>query len=56
MNNQLNQGQLIMELAPWYGSAALMQVNDTHKKLIKLKRTMTRPEKRSLTNNMTFID
>ena len=28
-------GRLIMELHPWYGSAALMQVNETHKRLSK---------------------
>lgn len=28
-------GRLIMELHPWYGSAALMQVNDIHKKVAK---------------------
>jgi len=33
MNNQLNQARLIMELHHWYGSAALMQVNELHKKL-----------------------
>src|SRR5688500_6713262 len=27
-------GRLIMELHPWYGSAALMQVNATHKTLV----------------------
>lgn len=29
-------GSLIMELHPWYGSAALMKVNEIHKKLSKL--------------------
>ncbi len=28
-------GRLALELHPWYGSAALMQVNETHKKLTK---------------------
>lgn len=28
-------GRLIMELHPWYGSAALMQVTETHKRLSK---------------------
>ncbi|MFC5271674.1 YciI family protein [Adhaeribacter terreus] len=31
----IQAGRLVMELHPWYGSAALMQVNDTHKKLEK---------------------
>ena len=31
----IQAGSLVMELHPWYGSAALMQVNDTHKKLEK---------------------
>lgn len=30
-------GRLIMELHPWYGSAALMQVNELHKKVQKTK-------------------
>ena len=29
----LKAGRLFMELHPWYGSAALMEVNDLHKKL-----------------------
>lgn len=29
-------GRLIMELHPWYGSAALLQVNQNHKKIAKL--------------------
>ncbi|NNC85966.1 MAG: hypothetical protein HKO56_01915 [Bacteroidia bacterium] len=33
----IQQGSLIMELKPWYGSAALMQVNDIHSKLAKIK-------------------
>ncbi len=28
-------GRLVMELHPWYGSAALMQVNQVHKKIAK---------------------
>lgn len=28
-------GRLIMELHPWYGSAAMMQINETHKRLSK---------------------
>ncbi|MFN0032693.1 MAG: YciI family protein [Flavobacteriales bacterium] len=28
-------GRLVMELHPWYGSAALLQVNDLHKKIQK---------------------
>lgn len=31
----IKAGRLIMELHPWYGSAALMQVNETHKKIQK---------------------
>ena len=31
----IKAGSLIMELVPWYGSAALMEVNDTHKTLMK---------------------
>lgn len=33
----IQAGRLVMELHPWYGSAALMQVNDLHKKLQKSK-------------------
>jgi len=29
-------GRLEMELHPWYGSAALMEVNDLHKKISKV--------------------
>jgi len=32
----IQAGSLIMELHPWYGSAALVQINDLHKKLSKL--------------------
>lgn len=31
----IQAGRLVMELHPWYGSAALMQVNETHKKIQK---------------------
>ena len=31
----IQAGRLIMELHPWYGSAALMQVNEVHNKLAK---------------------
>jgi uncharacterized protein YciI len=31
----IKAGRLIMELHPWYGSAALMQVNEVHKKIQK---------------------
>lgn len=31
----IKAGSLIMELHPWYGSAALMQVNDLHNKVQK---------------------
>jgi uncharacterized protein len=31
----IKAGRLVMELHPWYGSAALMQVNETHKTLSK---------------------
>jgi len=30
-------GRLVMELHPWYGSAALMTVNETHKRVAKKK-------------------
>ena len=33
----IQQGSLIMELVPWYGSAALMEVNEIHKAIAKLK-------------------
>jgi uncharacterized protein YciI len=32
----IQAGSLIMELHPWYGSAALMQLNEIHEKLAKL--------------------
>jgi uncharacterized protein YciI len=28
-------GRLIMELHPWYGSAAMMEINNLHKKVSK---------------------
>lgn len=31
----IQAGRLIMDLHPWYGSAALMQVNEIHKKVTK---------------------
>ncbi|MCE3227000.1 MAG: hypothetical protein K0S32_1551 [Bacteroidetes bacterium] len=31
----IKAGRLIMELHPWYGSAALMQVNEVHNKIQK---------------------
>ena len=31
----IKAGSLIMELKEWYGSAALMMINETHKKLAK---------------------
>jgi len=31
----VKEGRLIMELHPWYGSAALMELNDLHKKVSK---------------------
>ncbi len=30
-------GSLVMDLVPWYGSAALMQVSDLHKHIAKVK-------------------
>jgi len=33
----IKSGGLIMELHPWYGSAALQQVNTTHPKITKTK-------------------
>jgi len=32
----IKAGSLIMDLHPWYGSAALMMTNDLHKKLAKI--------------------
>ncbi|MGK0389331.1 MAG: hypothetical protein ACI94Y_002071 [Maribacter sp.] len=31
----IQAGSLIMDLHPWYGSAALMQMNEIHKKVAK---------------------
>lgn len=31
----IQAGRLVMELHPWYGSAAVMQINDVHKRLTK---------------------
>lgn len=31
----IQHGSLVMELVPWYGSAALMKVNEIHKKMAK---------------------
>jgi uncharacterized protein len=33
----IQAGQLVMELHPWYGSAALMTVNDVHSRIEKRK-------------------
>src|SRR5688572_7916392 len=33
----IQAGQLVMELHPWYGSAALMMVNDVHSRIEKKK-------------------
>ena len=33
----IKAGRLVMELHPWYGSAAMMMVNDWHKKVQKKK-------------------
>jgi uncharacterized protein len=33
----IKAGRLVMELHPWYGSAALMEVNELHKKIQKGK-------------------
>lgn len=33
----IQAGSLEMELIPWYGSAALMEVNETHKLISKIK-------------------
>lgn len=32
----IKAGSLVMELKPWYGSAALMKVNDIHEKIAKI--------------------
>ena len=33
----IKEGRLIMELRPWYGSAALMEVNNLHNKIARKK-------------------
>lgn len=33
----INAGSLVMELIPWYGSAALMEVGETHKRITKVE-------------------
>ena len=33
----IQAGSLVMELLPWYGSAALMEVNEIHKKIAKVE-------------------
>ncbi len=33
----IQEGRLIMELHPWYGSAGVMQINETHNKISKIK-------------------
>ena len=33
----IQQGSLIMELKLWYGSAALLQINEIHKKIAKIE-------------------
>jgi len=32
----IQAGSLVMELIPWYGSAALMEVNEIHQKIAKI--------------------
>jgi len=32
----IKAGRLVMELIPWYGSAAVMQVNELHQTLAKI--------------------
>jgi len=32
----IQAGRLVMELHPWYGSAALMEINELHKKVAKI--------------------
>lgn len=32
----IQQGRLIMELMPWYGSAGLMELNEMHKKISRI--------------------
>lgn len=33
----IQQGSLVMELKLWYGSAALLQINEIHKKIAKIE-------------------
>lgn len=33
----IQAGRLIMELHPWYGSAAVMEINEIHQKISKIK-------------------
>ena len=33
----IQQGSLVMELIPWYGTAALMEVGEIHKKIAKVE-------------------
>ncbi len=33
----IKAGSLVMELVPWYGSAALMEVGDIHKRIAKIE-------------------
>ena len=33
----IKAGRLVMELHPWYGSAAIMEVNEIHKRISKIK-------------------
>ena len=33
----IQAGRLIMELHPWYGSAAVMEINEIHNKISKIK-------------------
>ncbi len=33
----IQSGQLVMELHPWYGSAAVMQINEVHEKISNAK-------------------
>lgn len=33
----IKAGRLVMELHPWYGSAAVMEVNEIHEKVAKIK-------------------
>ena len=35
----IQSGRLVMELHPWYGSAAIMEVNELHNKILKQKQS-----------------